>query len=229
MLRCALARRLVRGRFFEGFVAIPLTLALVAGCEGGDASLAPGAPFAVAVAARMPGPGGGFGEDALPDIVLGAPRGAGLSAGSRDVLSLGTGGSITLELGAAVIDGPGPDFVVFENPFRILGSPTNVFVEPGHVAVSEDGETWVDFPCDGRVAPYRGCAGLLPVAANVDTNTHDPRDPAAAGGDVFDLADVGVSRARFVRITDAGGGRMDGAGTDGFDLDAIAVIHAEGG
>ncbi len=228
MIRPTFARRLVRGCIFKGFVATSATLALVAACEGGDATLAPGAPFAVAVVARMPGPGGGFGEDALPDVVLGAPRGAGLSSGSRDVLSLGTGGSITLELGVAIVDGPGADFLVFENPFRILGSPTNIFVEPGHVAVSDDGEAWVEFPCDGRVAPYRGCAGLLPVLANADTHTHDPRDPSAAGGDAFDLADVGVTRARFVRITDAGGGRMDGAGTDGFDLDAIAVVHAEG-
>jgi hypothetical protein len=229
MPRTAVARSFRKPIFSKGFVAPCAALVALAGCDGGDASLAPGAPFAVAVVARTPGPGGGFGEDALPDIVLGPPRGAGLTSGSRDVLSLGTGGSITLELGAAVVDGPGPDFVVFENPFRILGSPTNVFVEPGHVAVSDDGETWVDFPCDGRVAPYRGCAGLMPVLANADTNAHDPRDPGAAGGDAFDLADIGVSRARFVRITDAGGGRMDGAGTDGFDLDAIAVVHAEGG
>jgi len=228
MRRTAVAHVFRKHRFSKGLAAPCAALAVLVGCDGGDASLAPGAPFAISVVARTPGPGGGFGEDALPDVVLGAPRGAGLSSGSRDVLSLGTGGSITLALGVAVVDGPGADFVVFENPFRILGSPTNVFVEPGHVAVSDDGETWVEFPCDGRTAPYRGCAGLLPVLANVDTNALDPRDPSAAGGDAFDLASVGVTRARFVRITDAGGGRMDGAGTDGFDLDAIAVVHAEG-
>jgi len=210
-------------------VAALLVCGSVAGCggEGGDPMLAPGAPHAIGVIAHAPGAGGGFGADELPDVVLGAPRGGGLRVGSTDVLSLGSGGSLTLELGAAAIDGEGADFLVFENAFRIGGSPTNVYVEPALVEVSADGTTWVAFPCDAALSPFAGCAGLSPVLANVDTNMLDSRDPLVAGGDAFDLATIGVSRARFVRITDGGHGRVDGAGTDGFDLDAIAVIHAE--
>ena len=202
----------------------------VAGCddEGGDPMLVPGAPHAIGAIAYAPGAGGGFGAEALPDVVLGAPRGSGLRMGSTDVLSLGSGGSITLELGAAAIDGEGADFLVFENPFRIGGSPTNVYVEPALVEVSVDGTAWNAFPCDPALSPFAGCAGLSPVLANIDTNMLDSRDPLIAGGDAFDLATIGVSRARFVRITDGGRGRVDGAGTDGFDLDAISVIHAEG-
>ena len=206
------------------------TAALLTGCGegGGDPLLAPGAPFAVGVVAYAPGEGGGFGATALPDVVLGPPRGAGLRRGGTDVLSLGRGGSLTLELGIAAVDGPGADLLVFENPFQIGGSATNVYAEPALVEVSADGATWTAFPCDPLVAPYAGCAGLAPVLANVDTNALDPLDPAAAGGDAFDLATIGVARARFVRLTDGGQGRIDGAGTDGFDLDAIAVVHAEG-
>jgi len=207
-----------------------LAFGSVAGCsdEGGDPMLVPGAPHAIGVIAHALGEGGGFGAEALPDVVLGAPRGSGLRTGSTDVLSLGSGGSITLELGAAAIDGEGADFLVFENAFRIGGSPTNVYVEPALVEVSADGTTWTAFPCNPALNPFAGCAGLSPVLANVDTNMLDSRDPLVAGGDAFDLATIGVSRTRFVRITDGGRGRVDGAGTDGFDLDAIAVIHAEG-
>ncbi len=208
-----------------------LFVGLFAACtgEGADPTLTPGAPYAVAIVAHEPGPGAGFGTDRLPDVVLGPPRGAGLASGSTDVLSLGTGGAITVELGVDAVDGPGADLVVFENAFHIGGSAANVYVEPARVEVSADGVRWTAFPCAADAAPHRGCAGLSPVLANVDTNDLDPRDPGAAGGDAFDLAAVGVARARFVRITDAGGGRMDGAGTDGFDLDAVAVVHAGGG
>jgi hypothetical protein len=54
----------------------------------------------------------------------------------------------------------------------------------------------------------------------------DPTDPAVAGGDAFDLAEVGLPRARFVRIRD--GGTSDYAGVSGgFDLDAVAVVNGE--
>ena len=52
-------------------------------------------------------------------------------------------------------------------------------------------------------------------------------DPSVAGGDGFDLFDVGLSRARFVRITDTGTNRFYGPPGGGFDLDAVAVINAE--
>jgi hypothetical protein len=62
------------------------------------------------------------------------------------------------------------------------------------------------------------------VLANPDENTIDPTDPAVAGGDAFDLADLGVSEARYVRITD----RIDLTGSSGtFDLDAVSIVHAQ--
>jgi hypothetical protein len=47
----------------------------------------------------------------------------------------------------------------------------------------------------------------------------DPTDPATAGGDPFDLADLGLAAARYVRVTDRPG---DGAV---FDLDAVSIVH----
>ena len=38
-----------------------------------------------------PGGNAGFGQDQLPDVVLGPPMGKGTSRGSLDVLSLGVG------------------------------------------------------------------------------------------------------------------------------------------
>jgi hypothetical protein len=173
-----------------------------------------------AVVSFTPGPGAGFGEDHLPQVVLGPPHGTGDSTGSLDVLSLGNGGSIVLEFTDwVIVDGPGVDFVVFENPF--VG-----FIETGIVAVSDDGTAWREFPCaavlDGGTA---GCAGVTPVYADPATNTISPTDPTVAGGDGFDLANVGLARARFVRIRDSGANRFYGPPGGGFDLDAVAVVN----
>lgn len=64
------------------------------------------------------------------------------------------------------------------------------------------------------------CAGWHPVYANPGANSIDPLDPSVAGGDPFDLADVGLSMARFVRISD----RADLPTV--FDLDAVGIVNA---
>lgn len=206
---------------------VAASAALVAGaCGGSDADYAPGAPYAVSVVSFEAGEQAGHGQDRLPDVVLGPPRGAGEAMGSTDVLSLGVDGVIVLELGVEVVDRDGPDLVVFENPFRVGGTGP-LFAEPGHVGIGQDAESFVEWPCAPEEDGSPGCAGVSPVFANADTNDIDPTDPAdlaAAGGDAFDLADVGVERARFVRIRDSGVDRGFGEPTGGFDLDAIAVI-----
>jgi hypothetical protein len=155
--------------------------------------------------------------------VLGPPKGTGSAQGSTtDVASLGNGGSITLAFDEnAIVDGQGADFIVFENAFNVSGNPNNPYAELGTVAVSNDGTTWTSFPCTATAYPYDGCAGWHPVYANADTNTIDPTDPTVAGGDAFDLAAIGASTARFVRITD----RADLATI--FDLDAVAIVHGQ--
>ena len=177
-------------------------------------------PYATGVLAHQFGPGQDYGQDAFPYNVFGPPHGGGQNAGSLDVVSLGEGGSVVLSFtDNAIVDGPGPDFLVFENAFGFGPNPEDVFAEVGTVAVSDDGVTWVDFPCAADEPPWGQCAGWHPVFANPDDNAIDPTDPATAGGDVFDLADVGLEQARYVRITD----RPDLA--DVFDLDAVAIAH----
>lgn len=173
------------------------------------------APFAQVVSQVEYGEGAGFGQDAFPENVLGPPQGAGDMAGSMDVLSLGAGGEIILDLGQRLIDATGPDLLVFENPFA-------GFVEPAEVSVSLDAVNFYAFPC-AQQAPYAGCAGIHSVWSNPD-NDRDPTDPEQAGGDAFDLAQLGLSEARYVKVRDVAGQDLGGHAA-GFDLDALAAVH----
>ena len=181
--------------------------------------------FATSVESFTAGPGPTFGQANLPQVVLGPPKGAKPPGGSFDVVTLGNGGTITLGFApSSIVDGPGPDFIVFENAFYIDGDPNNPYAELASVEVSDDGENFQAFPCTASAAPYDSCAGIQPVYANPDENTIDPTDPAVAGGDAFDLADLGVAQARYVRITD----RVDLTGANGlFDLDAVSIVNAD--
>ena len=211
--------------------AIMLIAALLAACgdagEEEEPTPAPDPrPYAAALVSFEPGAGAGFGQQLLPDIVLGPPGAGGSVNPSLDVLSLGRGGQIVLDLAPHVaVDGPGPDLVIFENAFWISGDPTQVYAELGEVSVSEDGEQWHTFKCDQTPAEpgrWPGCAGWSPrMSFDIDATTIDH---AMTGGDPFDLADLGLTRARYVRIRDVSTTAPDGPSA-GFDLDAVGVIH----
>lgn len=202
--------------------------------------------------------GGFPGTNHLPGIVTGPPKGSGLFQGGLDVFSLGFGGSIVLRFDDnAIADEAGPDFTVFENAFLAFNAATltieRPFADPGRVSVSQNGTTWYEFPCSLTTNPalgvfYPGCAGVLPVLSNAD----DPGTPHAsvataggiedliglpviptpapggAGGDSFDLADLGLGWARYVRIVDANvvTGDPYGPNNAGVDVDAVAAIHS---
>lgn len=210
----------------------PLTI----GCGGADTDggsgkdtlgcdpAAPPSRFISCVLSFTPGPGAGHGQSTFPAIVEGPPDGIGWKNGTLDALSLGRGGEIAFGFGGGgIADGDGPDFVIFENAFLFdPEDPALVFKELGEVSVSDDGVRWVTFPCQRDAYPYTGCAGWHTVYSNA-TNGISPFDPEAAGGDPFDLADVGLASARYVKIRDISNyGSADNAG---FDLDAAAVIH----
>jgi hypothetical protein len=185
----------------------------------------------------------------LPDVVLGPPHGAGAFQGSQHTLSLGFGGSVVLEFtDNRIVDGPGPDFTVFENAFFARqGSETGPpFAEPATVAVSSDGVSFVPFPCAATDDPYYpGCAGIFPVFANSDDRASPsplvptttpigdlvgvPADPftppPGSGGDSFDLAAVGLTSARFIRL-EASDRQPAVNGLAGFDLDAVAAVNS---
>lgn len=175
-----------------------------------------------------PGPGSRYGRESINEWLLGPPYGGGKFIQSGDVVSLGNGGEIILAFPRYFpIDGTGADFIIFENAFLPTGSDT-FYMEPAIVSVSQDGIHFFDFPCSPTY-PYEGCAGTRPVYANPDHNSISPRDPLTAGGDAFDLRQLGLNYIRTIKIRDANlnlaGNTGVQAGQAGFDLDAIAIVH----
>lgn len=194
---------------------------VIPGCDAG----APPSRFISCVKAFTPGDGAGTGQDRFPEVIYGPPKGIGPKFGSLDVLSLGKHGEIVVGFGGnSIVDGDGPDFIVFENAFVLGGNPKNVFQEVGDVSVSQDGVAWTAFPCQRGAYPYTGCAGWHTVLSNPD-NGISPFGVTKAGGDAFDLADLGVKNARFVRIRDLSD--YGGAPNAGFDLDAMAIVNPQ--
>jgi hypothetical protein len=187
--------------------------------------------FITTVVSFTPGPCAGFGATEMPGIVVGPPVGAGEHKGGFDVVTLGVGGEIVVSFEPnAIVDGPGPDFIVFENAFYAGGDPTKPSADLGEVSVSEDGTTWSTYECTpGASAPYGKCAGWHPVYS-APGNGISPIDPATAGGEAYDLAELGLARARFVRIRDRSSTTCEGQPRPnnlGFDLDAVSVVNAE--
>jgi hypothetical protein len=234
-------------------LTLTLSLALAAGLRAD--------PWVDEVVEFTPGANGGFGQDQFPGNVLGCPEG-GESAhipqdSPMEILSLGHGGSITLAFTDNIAaNGPGDDLILFENVFLRI-SDSDPFIESATVEVSADGVEWHELPFD--FVPFDpptppstiptiladsfplGFAGVSPTLTTT-ANGIDPTDPSVAGGDAFDLDDVGLAFARYVRITDTSG-RTDGDGeaieddgdfgplstgtSAGFDLDAVVAVHSE--
>lgn len=143
--------------------------------------------------------GEGFGD---PERAVNGVRGGGVETGGADVFSLGIEPEqdelIVLRWSdRVVLNGPGIDFVVFENAFEFGGG---VFMDLAMVEVSRDGLEWVAFPHDLVAADetswssepldWPGFAGRTPVLLHEEDNPVDPVDPAVAGGDGFDLDDL---------------------------------------
>ena len=190
-----------------------------------------------------------------PGIILGPPGDSTPTTGSLAVVSLGHGGSVVVEFSdTEIIDGPGPDLIVFENAFFCGASPAlpaddySVFAEPGIVAVSENGIDFATFPFDAAAlaqvtslctdrALIESLDGLIGITPSFTGDYRIPDDPlvfdpgapggvSGHGGNAFDLADVGLVRARFVRITDPGIGLGLPGSSEGLDLDAVVALHA---
>ena len=190
-----------------------------------------------------------------PGIVLGPPGNATPATGSLSVMSLGHGGQITLEFtDNEIVDGPGPDFIVFENPFfcttvpLTAADPYSVFAEPGLVEASDDGVDFRMFPYDATALSQvttlctdksllQQLIGLMGITPSFTGNYTIPDDPlvfdtgapggvSGHGGDAFDLATVGLARARFVRITDPNLSIGIPGASEGLDLDSVVALHA---
>ena len=181
-------------------------------------------PYASEIISFEPGTNAGYGQSKLPDVVLGPPQEGPPTRGSLDVLSLGTGGEIVLGFGGyRVFNGPGPDFIVWENPFWIGGDAQNPFAELGEVAVSADGETWHAFPCNPSLEDSfdPGCAGWRP-RLEFDSCELLPIAPELAGA----ICSISLSSDsnRFVSFVFAIC-LMGASPSAGFDLDAVGAVH----
>jgi hypothetical protein len=199
-------------------------LALAATIGGAVSAVAD--PWIDVVRKFVPGTFAGYGQDRFPWVVFGPPVPGAPLEGATDVLSLGHGGVIEFTFRDNVVfDGPGDDLVIFENAFYVGSLTGPVFTEYAFVEVSADGREWQRFPVDPETGA--GLAGRVPVSAEVE----DPLDPQA-GGDRFDIGELGLEFVRHVRLIDAGdeiddfGNNVVPADKGGFDLDAAGAIHS---
>ncbi|MCL4720590.1 MAG: PEP-CTERM sorting domain-containing protein, partial [Gammaproteobacteria bacterium] len=113
--------------------------------QPGSTAIAAGDPAIVSWGSRVIDYSPGSDVDLQFQTPLRALGPAGNSDGSNDgftfdIVSLGNGGSITLGFAVPIADGPGPDFLVFENSF------SDGFLELAWVEVSSDGSNFFRFP-----------------------------------------------------------------------------------
>lgn len=179
----------------------------------------------------QPGSGQNSGQSSeyFPENIFGLPdtNASSLvpSSHPRQICSIGIGGEIIVGFkNYYLFDGEGADFTIFENAF--INPVTNkIFAEPAKVAVSEDGFSFIEFPYD--ILTLYGLAGKSPTNGKAN-----PFDPAYSGGDSFDLATIGLKKAKYIKITDICNLLLENPENpffdpiiSGFDLDAVVGLH----
>ncbi len=158
------------------------------------------------------------------------------------VVSLGDGGNAIVTFSNPIMNGPGPDFAVFENAFN------DTFLELGFVEVSTDGVRYVRFPA---VSLTQDTAQVPFIGGSVDATLINnlAGKYRAAFGTPFDLEElkdssgIDLNNINYVKIIDVVGciqvpyATYDSQGhkvndpwptpffSCGFDLDAVGVIH----
>ncbi len=184
----------------------------------------------------------GFMDVTQPEMGLATFGSEASACGKADLnsLSLGDGGVFTYYFEIPLIDGPGPDFAVFENSF------SDNFLELAHVEVSTDGQHFVRFSS----VSLTDFTNQLDGFASIETAKIHNLAGKYRGlyGTPFDLAelddpDLNRNKVHYIRIIDVVGcvdplyGTRDGVGnmindpwptpfpSSGFDLDALGVIY----
>ncbi|PLW93174.1 MAG: hypothetical protein C0592_06890 [Marinilabiliales bacterium] len=160
---------------------------------------------------------------------------------SNDIVSMGDSGVATLTFAYPIVNGPGKDFVVFENSF------SDTYLELGFVEVSSDGEHFARFPAHSltQYTMQIGAFGSV-YASEIDGFAGKYRQGYGVGFDLDSLADttnIDMNNIRFVRIIDCIGAvdtthsTYDAYGNivndpfptpfwnSGFDLDGVGVIN----
>jgi hypothetical protein len=182
-----------------------------------------------------------------PRAVIGRPAEFENFEGRTHVYSLGKAGTITLAFDDAIVNGPGPDFAVFENGFYAGDS---MFAEFAFVEVATTTNAWARFPvttfATNPVGPFDmvevsrtdGVAGKTALEFGAPFDLEWLRHHPNVTNGLVDL-----DRIAYIRMIDIIG---DGttpdsfgnpiydahssfdANTDGFDLRGIGVIHLAG-
>ena len=160
----------------------------------------------------------------------------------NNVISLGDGGQAIATFAEAIVNGPGPDFAVFENGFA------NHYMEVAFVDVSSDGINYSRFesisetPTDVQIDnfSYSDCRYLYNLAGKYRVFFGTPFDLEELSG----TAGLDINHITHIKIIDVVGsitpdtGSYDSQGniindpyptpfeSGGFDLDAIGVIHS---
>ena len=157
------------------------------------------------------------------------------------VVSLGDGGSAVLGFDFPVFNGPGADFVVFENAFD------DHFLELAHVAVSSDGENFYTFPSQSLTQTETQIEGFGTLeATKIHLLAGKYSAPYGLPFNLDSLPDadqLDKSAITHIRITDVVGslnadfGSQDVEGraindpwptpfpSSGFDLDGVGVMN----
>jgi hypothetical protein len=224
-----------RLRLLRPLVALALSLGLPAPAG------ATGFRFADAVVAFAQGPNEDLSLGEFPSL---ADPSAALGPADGVLVTLGANGTLTVSFADPLENRAGADLRVFENTL-VLPEFGGNFNDLGFVEVSSNGTDFARFPTLSLVAAPVGAFDL------VDPALYDGFAGIAAFDD-FDLSDlvglppvlsgaVDLLAIRYVRIVDVrGDGSVadsvgnpiydthPGAGSAGFDLDAVAAIPEPG-
>lgn len=172
-----------------------------------------------------------------------------LATGAVDnnIVSLGDSGIAVLTFPSPIYNGPGPDFVVFENGFINPVNQEEAFLELAFVEVSSDGINYFRFDAASFTpeTPQIPAAGVYMNARFINNLAGKY---ANGFGTPFDLEELSgkqgldISHITHIRLVDVVGSTGNHASLDtggrkindpyptpfpggGFDLDAVAAIH----
>lgn len=190
----------------------------------------------------------GFLDIADPSLGFASYGDSSLALGAADgtIVSLGDSGIADLTFANPIINGPGPDFAIFENGFRNPADSALAYLELGFVEVSSDGVHYFRFPAtsltptDNQVSnhDYINASLLDNLAGKYIGNYGTPFDLDQLIG----ISGLDVNHITHVRIVDAIGSVSGHSSRDnggriindpyptpfpscGFDLDAVGVLH----
>ena len=161
-------------------------------------------------------------------------------------VSLGDSGMAILRFPSPIVDGPGPDFAVFENGFIDNADSNFAYLELAFVEVSSDGINFFRFPACSYTpdtaqisnTTFMDCRFINNLAGKYIGGFGTPFDLAELAG----IPGLDIQNIIMVRLVDVIGNITEPSSVDtgnrkindpyptpfpssGFDLDAVGVLH----